>query len=57
MVSHCRSTEGSIRTHLVVRAEHNVGVALSTLFSIIFSLSVRVVKVAVDSLGILCVRR
>jgi hypothetical protein len=43
--------------HLVVRAEHNISLALSTLFSIIFSLGVRVVEVAIDSLGILCVRR
>lgn len=43
--------------NLVVCAEHNIGLALSTLFSVFFALGVRVVKVAVDCLGILRVRR
>jgi hypothetical protein len=41
---------------LIVCTEHNIGLALSTLFSVFFALGVRVVEVTVDRLGILCVR-
>jgi hypothetical protein len=43
--------------NLIVCAEHNISFALSTLFSVFFGFGIRVVEVAVDCLGILCVRR